>query len=395
MIGVMSVRLVIVIAIVGLVVAARGAEPGLGQSAPEFADWTAVEGNTVRGTLLGRAISMTGGQISPLPGSVVDGSSTLFAGPEFTPPLAAGDAPELRASDPPSTFTLALGGPVVDPILHLASLGSTLTFPAGTRLVRRSGDAGFAVNGNVVTDTAVDDVEGTVQLAGTMDAITFSARYTRAQLDGVAFQVGGTAPAAPPVGTAPPAPIPVPTTPVVAPVAGVRVVAQATAGDVRVQTAPGQAFVPLQDVAAIPVGAVVDARKGRLELSSSVGGSVQRASVAAGMFTIRQRRASAPVLALVTPKGRARACAPGRPRPRGAVRRLVVSVPKGVLRTAGMKGVARGRNAAWTIADRCDGTLTSVRKGRVAVTAGRRTVRVRPGRSYLVQARLFAARRKR
>jgi hypothetical protein len=394
MIGVMSVRLVIVVAIVGLVVATGGAEPGLGQSAPEFADWTAVEGNTVRGTLLGRSVSMSGGTISPLPGSVVDGSSTLFSGPEFTPPLASSDAPELRASDPPSTFTLALGGPVVDPILHLASLGSTLTFPAGTRLVRRSGDAGFAVSGNVVTDTVAEDVEGTVQLAGTMDSISFSARYTRAQLDGVTFQVGGTAPAAPPVETASPAPTPVPTTPVV-PVPGVRVVAQATAGDVRVQTAPGQPFVPLQDAAAIPVGAVVDARKGRLELSSAVAGSVQSASVAAGMFTIRQRRASAPVLALVTPKGRARACAPGRPRPRGAVRRLVVSVPKGVLRTAGMKGVARGRNAAWTIADRCDGTLTSVRKGRVAVTAGRRTVRVRPGRSYLVHARLFAARGKR
>ena len=394
MIGAMRVRLVIVVAIVGLVAAVRGAEPGLGQSAaPEFADWTAVEGNTVRGTLLGRPISMSGGVISQVPGSVVDGSSTLFAGPEFTPPLPSSDAPELRASDPPSTFTLALGGPVVDPILHLASLGSELTFPAGTRLVRRSGDAGFAVSGNVVSDTAADDVEGTVQLAGTMEEISFSARYTRAQIDGVAFQVGGTAPAArrwrrhrrahahrrrrsPP-----------------SPASGWSPRRPPAMSACRQDRA--EAFVSLQDVAALPVGAVVDARKGRLELTSSVGGSVQTASVAAGIFTIRQRRAGAPVLALVTPKGRARACAPGRTRPRGAVRKLVVSVPKGVLRTAGMKGVARGRNAAWTMADRCDGTLTSVRKGRVAVTAGRRTVRVRPGRSYLVQARLFAARRKR
>jgi hypothetical protein len=393
MIGVMRVRLVIV-AIVGLVAIAGTAEPVLGQSAaPEFADWTAIEGNTVRGTLLGRPVSMSGGVISQLPGSVVDGSSTLFAGPEFTPPLAFSDAPELRASDPPSTFTLALGGPVVDPILHLASLGSALTFPAGTGLVRRSGDAGFAVTGNVVSDTAVDDVEGTVQLTGTMEAISFSARYTRAQLDGVTFQVGGTAPPPPPVATPQPAPT-TPTAPIV-PVAGVRMVAQATAGDVRVQTGPGEPFISLQDAAALPVGSVVDARKGRLELKSSVGGSVQTASVAAGIFTIRQRRASAPVLALVTAKGRARACASRRTRPRGAVRKLVVSVPKGVLRTAGKKGVARGRNAAWTMADGCDGTLTTVRKGRVAVTAGRRTVLVRPGRSYLIHARLFAAGRKR
>ena len=282
---------------------------------------------------------------------------------------------------------------MVDPILHLASLGSELTFPAGTRLVRRSGDAGFAVSGNVVSDTAADDVEGTVQLAGTMEEISFSAHYTRAQIDGVAFQVGGTAPAAPPVATPPPPPTTRRRRSPRSPASGWSPRRPPAMSACRQDRA--EPFVSLQDVAALPVGAVVDARKGRLELSSSVGGSVQTASVAAGIFTIRQRRAGAPVLALVTPKGRARACAPRRTRPRGAVRKLVVSVPKGVLRTAGMKGVARGRNAAWTIADRCDGTLTSVRKGRVAVTAGRRTVRVRPGRSYLVHARLFAARRKR
>ena len=51
-----------------------------------------------------------------------------------------------------------------------------------------------------------------------------------------------------------------------------------------------------------------------------------------------------------------------------------------------------GRNATWTSEDRCDGTLTRVRRGRVSVRAARRTVTVRAGRAYLVKARLFGAR---
>jgi hypothetical protein len=56
--------------------------------------------------------------------------------------------------------------------------------------------------------------------------------------------------------------------------------------------------------------------------------------------------------------------------------------------------VIKGANAAWTVSDRCDGTLTKVRTGRVTVRAARRTLTVRAGQRYLLKARLFAARRK-
>ena len=47
------------------------------------------------------------------------------------------------------------------------------------------------------------------------------------------------------------------------------------------------------------------------------------------------------------------------------------------------------RGTVWETIDRCDGTLTKVRRGRVAVRDFRRkkTVIVRAGKSYLAQAR--------
>ena len=71
-----------------------------------------------------------------------------------------------------------------------------------------------------------------------------------------------------------------------------------------------------------------------------------------------------------------------------------VQVPREVLEAgaAPMKGVVTGRDAAWTTVDRCDGTLTTVQRGRVSIKHGRRTVSVRAGHRYLIRARLFAAR---
>jgi ferric-dicitrate binding protein FerR (iron transport regulator) len=47
------------------------------------------------------------------------------------------------------------------------------------------------------------------------------------------------------------------------------------------------------------------------------------------------------------------------------------------------------RGTIWTVTDRCDGTLTTVKRGKVAVKDFRRkkTVLVRAGKSYLAKAR--------
>ena len=182
--------------------------------------------------------------------------------------------------------------------------------------------------------------------------------------------------------------------------AGVRVAARLLAGRVLVRVRPGSAPVPLEGLASLPVGAVVDARKGSLEVRAARarGRRSGSARVRAGIFQIRQARARRAAtataktdLVLRTPPGRARACAAAGATRKGVVRRLDV-VAKGVFRTVGAAAVAKGRAASWTTADRCDGTLTRAIRGRVSVRAGRRTVVVRPGRAYLVRARLFGAR---
>jgi len=112
----------------------------------EFTDWTSAGGTVARGTLFGRPVTLSGWQMSDVPAVLLDGSSNLWSGPYFTPSLPHADAVELRSEfGTPHAYTLDLGGPVTDPVLHLGSLGTTLEFPAGTSITRLSGrDAGFA-----------------------------------------------------------------------------------------------------------------------------------------------------------------------------------------------------------------------------------------------------------
>jgi len=70
------------------------------------------------------------------------------------------------------------------------------------------------------------------------------------------------------------------------------------------------------------------------------------------------------------------------------IRRLRAS-GRGRFRTRGRYSAATVRGTDYTVTDRCDGTLTTVRRGVVLVRDFRlrRTIRVRAGRSYLARAR--------
>jgi ferric-dicitrate binding protein FerR (iron transport regulator) len=60
---------------------------------------------------------------------------------------------------------------------------------------------------------------------------------------------------------------------------------------------------------------------------------------------------------------------------------------RGRFRTRGRYSAATVRGTDWTVEDRCDGTLTRVKRGRVSVRDFRRrkTVTVRAGKSYLAK----------
>jgi hypothetical protein len=186
-----------VIGLAALVGFALYSNLALGQSAGglEFADWTAVASNTATGTLHGQAISLSGSHVSDLPSSRVDSSSTVFASSDFTPSLATSDAIEFQGFTGYS-YTLDLGGPTPNPVLHLGSLGSTIEFPSGTDITLVSGT--FSVAGNtVVGNTVVGphglvDADGTVRLNGVFQKLEFTATqnapYTNP--DGIYIQVG-------------------------------------------------------------------------------------------------------------------------------------------------------------------------------------------------------------
>ena len=161
----------------------------------------------------------------------------------------------------------------------------------------------------------------------------------------------------------------------------------------------------MQGVATLPVGATVDASKGVVAIHAAANGFQpgsprarrQSATIRAGIFAIRQarartKRATIPTdLIMAHPADAKVACTASRPR-KSVVRSLTI-VAKGLFRTVGGASTATARNATFTTTDRCDGTLTRVRKGRVTLKLKRRgpIVRVSAGRTYLAKARLFSA----
>jgi hypothetical protein len=101
------------------------------------------------------------------------------------------------------------------------------------------------------------------------------------------------------------------------PIAGKRVQAAATSGDLLVKLPGASGFVSLKGTASLAVGSVVDARQGELTIASATnaaGTGTANATLAAGIFKIRQRQAAgsataATDLVLQTPAGAARASA--------------------------------------------------------------------------------------
>ena len=119
------------------------------------------------------------------------------------------------------------------------------------------------------------------------------------------------------------------------------------------------------------------------------------------MFKVTQARSGLATLALVegakfkgaptfasckTKKGKARH---GRAERRRRSSCCTASDNHGKFRTKGRYAAATVRGTMWTVADRCDGTLTHVIKDSVTVTdfVRHKTIILRAGQSYLAKAR--------
>jgi hypothetical protein len=175
------------------------------------------------------------------------------------------------------------------------------------------------------------------------------------------------------------------------PVAGVSVNVAPVSGVVRVRLRGRPGFVSLAALRNVPVGSELDVTRGRVRLTSAARARRTQTGVFyQGRAVVRQERATRVTTMtlsgrLVCPR-RSSASSGQAPPPR--VRRLWGNAT-GQFRTRGRFSSATVRGTVWLTEDRCDGTLTRVRTGRVAVRdiARRRTVIVRAGQSYFARAR--------
>jgi hypothetical protein len=162
-------------------------------------------------------------------------------------------------------------------------------------------------------------------------------------------------------------------------------------------------FNVLRRARVVPVGTVVDTTGGRVSLTSAnpsyAAIRFQSGQFFRGIFRVRQSATAGGLIELVMrDRLSRRLCTPpaahaAAPAARAAalsqrVLGLLRGVAKGRFRTVGHFSAATVRGTNWGVRDRCDGTLTVVRRGVVAVRdfVHHRTVVVRAGGTYLAKA---------
>lgn len=180
---------------------------------------------------------------------------------------------------------------------------------------------------------------------------------------------------------------------------GQKVVAGAASGTVGVKSPGASAWATLAGNAPVPVGSIVDARRGTVQLVTALpGGATQTGTFHGSMFEVRQAPGGHGVTDLVLRGGSFAACGSSTAKAGAAhaaghrsrvVRQLWGSDHHGRFRTRGSNSIATVRGTQWVTTDRCDGTLTSVSQGSVSVRDlhAKRTVLVRAGHSYLARGR--------
>jgi hypothetical protein len=162
------------------------------------------------------------------------------------------------------------------------------------------------------------------------------------------------------------------------------------------QSLKGLTFVPLQEARQVPTGSFFDTTRGTVQIvtAQTQANATQTGQFFAGIFQMLQRRSQRGIADARLAGGSFGSCArvgkanaARRRLSRKTIRRLSANV-KGRYRTSGKYASATVRGTAWTMTDRCDGTLTKVTRGVVVVRdlARQRNIVVRAGKSRLVRA---------
>jgi CSLREA domain-containing protein len=192
----------------------------------------------------------------------------------------------------------------------------------------------------------------------------------------------------------PPSPPP-PVTDTVTPVNGETVVVAPEEGKVLIKLPGTKKYVKLEELKEIPIGAVIDATKGKVQLTSrDADGTEQTATFFGGVFKVKQKEGANLVVLELLDTGSCPAAGSalgaGLPnllaRPgRGTSGKLWGS-GHGNFKTEGNQGSATVRGTIWLVEDRCDGTtFFKTRRGVVSVRdfVLHKTLSLPAGQSYV------------
>jgi hypothetical protein len=182
---------------------------------------------------------------------------------------------------------------------------------------------------------------------------------------------------------------PPPSTELPPPVAGKLVNADPKRGTVKIKRPGRKHFSLLSGPAQIPVGTIIDTRKGRIELTAAANktGGTATADFYDGLFKLLQSKTSKPITTLklveklsCPKRGKASAAAKKK-------KRRLWGDGKGRFRTQGSYSSATVRGTKWLVEDRCTSTLTRVVRGSVSVRdfVKHKTVVVRAGKRYIAR----------
>lgn len=161
----------------------------------------------------------------------------------------------------------------------------------------------------------------------------------------------------------------------------------------------GVGFIPLTEARQIPVGSTLDTTEGVVKMATAeaAAGKQQLGEFTAGIFTVLQARKQKGLTNLTIvntfPKS---VCATVGKKAQAAATKHVSHKVLGLLKgsahgkytTNGRYSAATVRGTIWSVANRCDGTLTAVTRGVVSVRdlVRRKTITLRAGRHYLAKA---------
>jgi hypothetical protein len=167
--------------------------------------------------------------------------------------------------------------------------------------------------------------------------------------------------------------------------------ASLVSGTVLIKIPGAAGYEPLgaEEKRQIPVGSLVDTRKGHvLVTAANPGQELSSVDFGEGIAKVTQDTSGLVELALTG--GSFAKCPSGDSEGNSKVKviRQLEAVASGRFRTRGRHSSATVRGTTWTVTDRCDGTLTTVRRGSVTVRDFRshKTITVRAGKSYLARA---------